>query len=140
MIINLICSYVFSHCSHITIIWLYCLYVNLSDDVWNTRKISLNCWSLDFTYFIYNIIYIFFSIFCYFSVCVLWLCWVVISQKPKNITGKWIYNCYFSSSVINVLYTRLIAFSRSSRTHPNLVSQAQEIENFCEDCKFRPPL
>ena len=33
------------------IIWLYSLYVSdLSDDVWNTRKISLNCWSLDFTF------------------------------------------------------------------------------------------
>ena len=34
----------------------------------------------------------------------------------------------------------LIAFSRNERTHPNFVSQAQEIEIFCEDCKLAPPV
>ena len=35
---------------------------------------------------------------------------------------------------------KLIAFSRNERTHPNLVSQAREIEIFCEDCKLATPL
>ena len=34
----------------------------------------------------------------------------------------------------------LIAFSRNERTHPNFVSQAPEIQIFCEDCKLAPPL
>jgi hypothetical protein len=34
----------------------------------------------------------------------------------------------------------LIAFSRNERTHPNFVSQAREIEIFCEDCKLAAPL
>ena len=34
----------------------------------------------------------------------------------------------------------IIAFSRNERTHPNLVSQAREIEIFCEDCKLAAPL
>ena len=36
--------------------------------------------------------------------------------------------------------TALIAFSRNERTHPNFVSQAPEIQIFCEDCKLEPPL
>ena len=34
----------------------------------------------------------------------------------------------------------VIAFSRNERTHPNFVSQAREIEIFCEDCKLAAPL
>lgn len=34
----------------------------------------------------------------------------------------------------------IIAFSRNERTHPNFVSQAREIEIFCEDCKLVAPL
>ena len=34
----------------------------------------------------------------------------------------------------------LIAFSRNERTHPNFISQAPEIQIFCEDCKLVPPL
>ena len=39
-----------------------------------------------------------------------------------------------------VLFRLFIAFSRNERTHPNLVSQAREIEIFCEDCKLATPL
>ena len=38
------------------------------------------------------------------------------------------------------LLVSLIAFFRSSRTHLNFVSQAREIEIFCEDCKLAAPL
>ena len=34
----------------------------------------------------------------------------------------------------------IIAFSRNERTHPNFVSQAQEIEIFCEDCQLAAPV
>ena len=34
----------------------------------------------------------------------------------------------------------IVAFSRNERTHPNFVSQAPEIQIFCEDCKLAPPL
>ena len=34
----------------------------------------------------------------------------------------------------------LIAFSRNEGTHHNLVSQAREIEIFCEDCKLAAPV
>ena len=34
----------------------------------------------------------------------------------------------------------LVAFSRNERTHPYFVSQAPEIQIFCEDCKLAPPL
>ena len=34
----------------------------------------------------------------------------------------------------------IFAFSRNERTHPNFVSQAPEIQIFCEDCKLVPPL
>jgi len=33
----------------------------------------------------------------------------------------------------------VIAFSRNQRTHPKFVSQAREIEIFCEDCKSARP-
>ena len=36
--------------------------------------------------------------------------------------------------------TFVIAFSRNERTHPNFVSQAPEIQIFCENCKLAPPL
>ena len=34
----------------------------------------------------------------------------------------------------------VFAFSRNERTHPNFVSQAQEIEIFCEDCQLAAPV
>ena len=60
----------------------------------------------------------------------------------------------FFFSCMNFFFFLLFAGSISSRfgepaflaphhgwiTHPNLVSQAREIENFCEDCKLAAPL
>ena len=33
----------------------------------------------------------------------------------------------------------IIAFSKNEKTYPNFVSQAREIEIFCEDCKLAAP-
>ena len=44
-------------------------------------------------------------------------------------------------TIVNVFIVifNIIAFSRNERNLPNFVSQAREIEIFCEDCKLAAP-
>ena len=53
--------------------------------------------------------------------------------------------CDICTCYMRYLYSKeqrwiIIAFSCSSRTHPNFVLQAREIEIFYEDCKLAAPL
>ena len=43
------------------------------------------------------------------------------------------------TAYLKYLFQYLVAFLRNERTHPNFVSQALEIQIFCEDCKLVPP-
>ena len=45
-----------------------------------------------------------------------------------------------TTTTIIIIIIIIIAFSRNERTHPNFVSQAQEIEIFCEDCQLAVPV
>ena len=42
--------------------------------------------------------------------------------------------------IVRRLSRDIVVFSRNERTHPNLVSQAREIEIFHEDCKLAAPV
>ena len=61
-----------------------------------------------------------------------------VSNKTVLLRTSITQMIFFNQGIIIVII--VIAFSRSSRTHPNFVSQVQEIKIFCEDCKLAAPV
>ena len=78
---------------------------------------------------------------CVFFRILIYRTWAIHHFLPESTAFNQSARCHLVNlNDVIISFDCVLSFPRNERTHPNFVSQAREIEIFCEDCKLAAPL